>query len=251
MLTIDHREDLALLTLSHGAASALDLELCAGIHDALDSIRQSSARALVMTGTGSVFSAGVDLNRMIQGKADYIAEFLPAFGRVLDTLLFFPKPVVAAINGHAIAGGGLMACAADTRLMASGPGRIGVPELRVGVAFPPLAMEIMRSRLVPSATTDVILSGKLCTPEAASQSGMVHHVVAPDELLPTAMAKAKTLAGVQPALYAQAKEQLNQPIRDAIDAGNQRWGEQVQRGWESDDTTKAIKAYVQETFKRR
>jgi len=251
MLTINYQEEIALLTLSHGGASALDLEFCLAIHQALEDIQQSSARALVITGKGAVFSAGVDLNRLIQGKGDYIAEFLPAFGQLLERLLFFPKPVVAAINGHAIAGGGLMACTADTRLMAAGAGRIGVPELRVGVAFPPLAMEIMRSRLFPPAITDVVLSGKLCDPEAARHSGMVHKVVSPDELLSTALAKAKKLAEVQPELYASAKAQLNQPIREAIDQGNALWEAQVLEQWQSDQAMASLASYIKMMFGRR
>lgn len=251
MLTINYQEHIAILTLEHGPASALDLEFCQAIHQALDEILASDARALVMTGTGAVFSAGVDLNRMLQGRADYIEAFLPELGHILETLLFFPKPVVAAVNGHAIAGGGLMACAADIRLMAAGPGRIGVPELRVGVAFPPLAMELMRSRLNLSATTDVLLSGKLCTPEDAQAYGMIHKVVNKDELLSAAVAKAQKLAEVQPELYALTKEQLNQPLREAIDASQARWEDQIMAQWQSDKAMESLAAYIKMMFGQR
>ena len=251
MLTVNHEEKIAILTFKHGPASALDLEFCQAINKALSEIRASEARALVITGSGSVFSAGVDLNRMLQGRAEYISEFLPEFGQVLETLLFFPKPVVAAVNGHAIAGGGLMACAADARLMAAGTGRIGVPELRVGVAFPPLAMELMRSRLNPLATTDVLLSGKLCTPEDAEAYGMIHKVVNKDELLSVAISKSQKLAEVQPELYALTKEQLNQPIREAIDAGQARWGDQIMTQWQSDQAMESLAAYIKMMFGKK
>ena len=84
-----------------------------------------STRALVLTGSGAMFSAGVDLLRVVAGGADYVRVFLPAINRMFQALFAFPKPVVAAVNGHAIAGGCIMVCAADWRLMAreTGPDR--------------------------------------------------------------------------------------------------------------------------------
>ena len=251
MLSIKQQENIAILTFNHGPASALDLEFCRAIHQALVDVQASNAQALIITGMGNVFSAGVDLNRMLQGRAEYIREFLPKFGQVIETLLFFPKPLVAAINGHAIAGGGLMACAADSRLMAQGAGRIGVPELRVGVAFPPLAMELMRSRLTPSAITDVLLSGKFCSPDDALQYGLVHKVVNSDELAGAAFAKAQKLAEIQPELYALTKQQLNQPIREAIDAGQRHWWDQILEQWQSDKAMESLAAYIKMMFGKK
>src|SRR5437870_1175022 len=104
----------------------------------------SSARAVVMTATGRTFSAGVDLVRLLEGGAPYVRKFLPVLSEMFATVFSHPAPVVAAINGHAIAGGCVLACAADKRLMARDGGRIGATELLVGVPFPPAAVEILR-----------------------------------------------------------------------------------------------------------
>ena len=82
--------------------------------------------AVVLTGQGRMFSAGVDLLRLGEGGAAYVRRFLPALHRLYDAVFFFPKPVVAAVNGHAIAGGCVLACCADRRIAA----RDGLPHRR-------------------------------------------------------------------------------------------------------------------------
>src|SRR5712692_1105698 len=136
MIELTDRGTVTVLKMVHGKANALDLELCEALTSQLDDCRRSSIGALVLTGTGRMFSAGVDLPRIVDGGPAYVRAFLPSINRMFQTLFSFPKPVVAAINGHAIAGGCVMACAADVRLMAREPGRIGIPELLVGVPFP-------------------------------------------------------------------------------------------------------------------
>ena len=108
-----------------------------------------------------MFSAGVDLFRVIDGGAAYPDRFLPAMRRFFQTLLTFPKPVVAAVNGHAIAGGCIIAAACDYRIMATGNGRIGVPELSVGVPFPTLPFVIVGARVAPSAFRQLVFGARL------------------------------------------------------------------------------------------
>ena len=115
---------------------------------------------MIITGTGTIFSAGVDLRRLLDGGSAYLADFLPALDRMLRRLLFLPKPVVAAVNGHAIAGGCVLACACDRRLAARGPGRVGVTELLVGVPFPAVALETMRLVVPPHRLAEVVYTGR-------------------------------------------------------------------------------------------
>ena len=135
---------IAVLTLKHGKANALDIEFCEALSACFADLRESNATAVVLTGQGKIFSAGVDLIRVSEGGADYVRQFLPALHRLYDAVFFHPKPVVAAINGHAIAGGAVLAACADRRIMAREGGRIGITEMLVGVPFPALAFEIVR-----------------------------------------------------------------------------------------------------------
>jgi enoyl-CoA hydratase len=105
MIELTHDAGIAVLTLKHGKVNTLDSEFCEALAEQLTELRHSDAKAVVITGQGRMFSAGVDLKRLGDGGADYVRAFLPSLHRLYDAAFFHPKPLVAAINGHAIAGG--------------------------------------------------------------------------------------------------------------------------------------------------
>ena len=147
MIDTTYQDGVAVLAMRHGKVNALDTALCQALCGALDHAAAGGAQAVVLTGTGTVFSAGVDLHRVIAGRDEYLASFLPELRKVFTRLATFELPLVAAVNGHAIAGGYILAAAADWVLMAEGPGRAGVTELLVGVPFPAIALELLRMRV--------------------------------------------------------------------------------------------------------
>jgi len=120
-------DGVAVLAMRHGKANALDTELCQALCHALDDAAAGGAAAVVLTGAGPMFSAGVDLKRVTAGREEYVATFLPELRRAFTRLAAFERPVVAAVNGHAIAGGFILV-AADWAVMAEGPGQAGVTE---------------------------------------------------------------------------------------------------------------------------
>ena len=197
-----------------------------------------------------MFSAGVDLLRLIDGGADYVQQFLPALGTMLSAAFSFPKPMVAAINGHAVAGGCVLACAADRRLMAVDGGRIGITELLVGVPFPPIAMEIMRTAVVPQYLAEAVLSGTTYAPADAMQRGMVDEVVDPTGLIDRAVADAAKLAALPPAAFALTKRQLRQPALDRLASGSDEVQATVNRIWASPQTFERICDYVASTLRK-
>ena len=243
------RGDVALLTLRHGKANALDVELCDALSAKLGALA-STTRAVVIAGEGRIFSAGVDLLRLLDGGAAYVREFLPALHRLYETVFFHPAPVVAAINGHAVAGGCVLACAADRRLMARDGGRIGVTELLVGLPFPLLAFEIMRSAAASHLFEDVIYSGATYAPEEAVRRGLVHETVDPGALLDRAVAAAETLAAISPAAYAMTKRQSRQPVLDRWQRDGARVEPAVTDIWTSPESFASIRDYVARTFKK-
>src|SRR5207245_1626119 len=101
MIERDLTEGIATLRLEHGKASALDLELCEALQREIEAAAESDdVRALILTGTGSIFSAGVDLPRLINGGKEYVQDFVEALDAMLRALFLFPKPAIAAINGQ-------------------------------------------------------------------------------------------------------------------------------------------------------
>src|SRR5438046_1457491 len=113
MMDVSEQDGVAILRMAHGKANAMDAEFCDALTARFAEHRQSSSQAIVMLGSGRIFSAGVDLLRLLDGGAPYIRTFLPKLTTMLTAVFSHPRPVVAAINGHAIAGGCVLACAAD------------------------------------------------------------------------------------------------------------------------------------------
>jgi len=197
-----HREDrdgVAVLRMEHGKAQAMDLELLDALEEAVQELEgaRPSPDAVVLTGTGSIFSAGVDLFRVLDGRAAYLDAFLPALSRALKRLFVFSRPVVAAVNGHAIAGGCILACACDLKVMAEGDGRIGVPELRVGVPFPVAPLEILRFAVPPQHLQKLAYLGRTYGAAEALTWGLVDELAPAGELLDRAVAAARQL-GIEP-----------------------------------------------------
>lgn len=249
MIDITRQGHVAVLRITHGKANALDLELCEALTAQLDACARSDARALVIVGQGKMFSAGLDLVRLLDGGAAYVRTFVPVFNRTFETLFAYPKPVVAAVNGHAIAGGCILACAADYRLMGREPGRIGIPELLVGVPFPVVPLEIMRFATPPQYLQAMVYRGTTFTADAALQHGIVDAVTDPDRLLDEAVAVAESLAAIPSAAFTLTKRQLRAPAMQRIRAGAAVDAE-VTSAWASAETLSAIREYVARTLKR-
>src|SRR6266446_7346670 len=208
----------------------------------------SSARAVVLTGTERIFSAGVDLVRLLEGGAPYVRKFLPALSTMLATVFSHPAPVVAAINGHAIAGGCVLACAADRRIMARDGGRIGVTELLVGVPFPPAAMEIMRCATAPQFFAEAIFGGATYSPIDAVGRGWIHDLVEPEALIDRAFEAANRLAALPARAFALSKRQTRALALERMQ--NSELDAVIEQIWTAPETLARVRDYVARTLRK-
>ncbi len=249
-----HREDrgaIAVLRLDHGKVSALDLELLEELEEKLTELEGSDRTALVLTGTGSTFSAGVDLFRVLDGGEEYVARFLPALSRALASLFSFPRPTVAAINGHAIAGGCVLACACDLKVMATGRGRIGVPELRVGVPFPAAAFEVLRFAVPRQHLPAMTYTGRTFLPEEALDHGLVDELAPAEELRDRALAAARGLTSIPPETFELTKQQLRGPARSRMEAQASEVDAKVAAIWSAPEIHQVIREYLDRTIGKK
>ena len=247
IVTID---GIAMMTLRHGKANTLDIEFCEALAARFLELRRSDAKAVVMTGFGPIFSAGVDLKRLSQDGAEYIRKFLPALHKLYDAVFYHPKPVIAAVNGHAIAGGAVLACCADRRIMARDSGRIGITELQVGVPFPALAFEIVRFAVPPRYLSEFTLGAATYASDVALQRGWVDELTAPDALMMRALAVAKAYAALSPKAFAQTKSQLRQTVTERFNRSGPVTDADVAEIWAAPETIVYIRDYVERTLKR-
>lgn len=235
------------LRLAHGKASALDVELLEALGREMESL--GDARAVVITGTGGIFSAGVDLFRMLDGGDAYVDRFFPLLSTFVRVLFTLPIPVVAAVNGHAIAGGGVTALAADYRVMAQGNGRIGVPEVVVGVPFPAAALEVVRFVVSRDRVQALVYTGRTVAPSDAVAQGLVDEVVDADALLPRAKEVAGQLASLSPEVFRMTKQRLRAETLERMD-GAAEYDRAALALWRAPDTHARIRDYMARATRR-
>jgi enoyl-CoA hydratase len=238
VLDVEIQANVTVVRLNHGKVNALDLELLQEITAAMSAIGPNEP--VVITGSGRVFSAGVDLRRIVDGGPPYVAQYLPALSAAFLAVFDHPGPVVAAVDGHAIAGGCVLAAACDLRLMSDG--KIGLAELSVGVPFPPVALEIMRHATGPAAGPLVLTAG-LFEPAKARAFGLIHEVTEPDDLLADAIKGAARMGRTPAEVFEFSKRQLQQPARARLE-GREGEDEAVLAMWSSDRTRAAIADYL-------
>jgi enoyl-CoA hydratase len=247
MIARSQREGVLTLRLAHGKASALDVELLDALLHELDGVAED-VRAVILTGTGSIFSAGVDLFRLTREGAGYVGHFLPLLSRFLRKLFTFPRPVVAAVNGHAIAGGCVIVLACDVRLMAEDVGRIGVPELLVGVPFPAAALEVVRFAVPREKVQSLIYTGRTLAARDALGAGLVDEVVASDLLLARAQELAEQLARIPPPVFSLTKQALRAEALERIDRAAEWQDQAALEVWSAPQTHAHIREYLRRTL---
>jgi len=237
------------LKLAHGKVSAMDIELGEALIAEFADAKDSSVRAVILTGSGSSFSAGVDLFRVLNDGPAYGRRFLPVLDNFLRAALTLPKPTIAAINGHAIAGGCILAAACDHRIMTEGNGRIGIPELAVGVPFPALPLQIMAARVADGPLRDLVFTGRTLLIDEAKTMGLIDEKCPSGMLMDRAMEVALKMAAIPAGAFALTKESFYTPILERTNqlaATNTR----VVEAWLQQHTYDTIRAYLEKTIKK-
>jgi enoyl-CoA hydratase len=206
--TDDRDGGVRILTLDRPPANAIDETLLSDLAGALDAARADDAvRAVVLTGAGAFFSGGFDF--AVPRRDDEVAGDLYALYRNAHlALLTLPKPTVAMVNGHAIAGGLVLVLACDYRLGLDGDYRVGLNEVAVGASFPRAAFEIVRLRLPYARVSELILGAALYPASQALRLGVVDELFTADKFADTVLRRAARLGALPREAYAHAKAAL-------------------------------------------
>ncbi|HOD65390.1 MAG TPA: enoyl-CoA hydratase/isomerase family protein [candidate division Zixibacteria bacterium] len=221
---------LAVVTLQRGKVNAVNGDLVDRLRAAFRDLEADPAiRSVILTGRGSFFSFGLDVPELYDLPPDDFAAFLRNFTDLCRGLFLFPKPLVAAINGHAIAGGCILATACDRRVMATGKPRISLNELTFGSTVFQTAVELMRYWIGSRHAEEVLFGGRMYTAEEARAIGLVDLAAAPERPGPSvgnrsaasefeavAFGEAARLGEISPDAFAQAKSMLRRPVIDLI-----------------------------------
>jgi enoyl-CoA hydratase len=251
MVEFEERGAVTILRMARGKGNALNLEFVAALVDGLDRLECSAARAGILIGQDRVFGAGVDLPALFEGGPEYVRRFVPLMQRSFERLATFPKPLVAAVNGHAIAGGAIIMLACDQRLLARGKARIGLTEVRVGVVFPAWALEMARFATPPQHFSTLICTGRTWPPEEALARGLVDELVEPERLLDRAGEVAEELAAIPSAAFTANKLAVRRPMIEAAQRQALLTDAALLEQWSSPDTLRQVAEFAKQTIKTR
>ncbi|MCO4747021.1 MAG: enoyl-CoA hydratase/isomerase family protein [Proteobacteria bacterium] len=201
------------VVLEGPAKNALGSEL---MDATIAAVRAADGSPLLIRGSGDAFSAGLNLKEIVEADLDGMKVFLDKLGELLDLIWRYPGPTVAAMNGHAIAGGALVALVCDHRVVTSNPkARIGLNEVAIGVRFPQFILRLVQARIGGQHLSEVVLGAHLFGPEDAVRVGLADEVA--DDVLAVANKRLATLARHQPAIYKATKLSLRPKMEDSAE----------------------------------
>ena len=245
MIDIERRDGVALVRVRGRKANAMNPELIAAIDTALDELEGP----IVVTADGTSFSAGLALPELVDLDRPAISEMIDGFERAMYRVLTYPHATVAAINGHAFAGGCVLAMMCDVRVMATGSAKIGLNEVQLGIGLPAIVIETLRLRVAPPAFGAIVLEGRLLSPDEALRCHLVDELVEPGSLVARSVEIA-TARGRSPLAYAQIKRSLLAPVVDAFQRRREIDRDAWLDTWFSDHGQRTLRAAVDRITKR-
>lgn len=243
LIRLERHGNTAVLFLNRPPAHALNLDLLLELRALIPTLRVPDFRALVITGQGRFFSAGLDLFEVFAYPEDKAALFPTVFDEVFSGLFSLDLPVVAALNGHAVAGGAVLAATADYRICGDAESQLSLSEIRVGVPFPVSALEIVRSAWSGPCFADLVYRGRAFRPAEALACHLVDEVVPAAQLLERALALAEELGSRVPLAFATTKRALRKEGRDRIAAVGGPGLDPVWTLWRSEEILTAVEVY--------
>jgi enoyl-CoA hydratase/carnithine racemase len=227
----DHEGGVRLLRIDRPPANAINTEFLQALHAAATECDENDAvRAVIVTGTGRFFSAGLDIKEMQTKGAGELAK-LGGGKDGIYRLWRLAKPTIAMVDGHALAGGAILMLACDFRVASRGAFKIGVTETALGLPLPNGAFQIARHAVPPASARRILLEAGSFDPVGAQEVGLVDEVVAQESLEARCFALAQKLGAHPTAAYAYQKYLLqaetNQAIHSPVDAGNQGFAKKL------------------------
>jgi enoyl-CoA hydratase len=219
LVTYDHTDLVSTLTMDDGKVNVFSIPMLQALHEAFDQAERDET-VVLLRGRPGYFSAGFDLG-VFKGPQEDALLMLTLGATLAERILTFPAPVAVACTGHAFPAGAFLLMAADTRIGADGPFKLGLNEVRIGLTLPWFAIVLARHRLTPAHFDHATVTGSMFDPRGAREAGLLDAVVGPDELDAVALSAAEDLAEVDRHAHAATKLRVRQcvleELRSAID----------------------------------
>jgi Delta3-Delta2-enoyl-CoA isomerase len=218
-------ENIATIVLNRPKVNALNKAMVEELRECFQKVADdSNVKAVILTGEGNFFSFGLDVPEFLSYSKDSFIKFLVKFTELYGYIFTIPKPIVAALNGHTIAGGCMIAIACDYRLMVSGKARISLNELTFGSTVFAGSVEMLKF-LVGGRNAELALyTGAMYSAEEAKELGLIQEAVSKENIRDSAQKIAKDFAkkdslafeSVKMLLRKQAREEMERRERNSI-----------------------------------
>jgi enoyl-CoA hydratase/carnithine racemase len=208
----------AVVKLCHGVTNAISPDLVSQLAEVVQNVKQDPGiDGLVLTGSNEkFFCIGLDIPRLYELDRDAFASFFRAFHHLCLDLYTLPKPTVAAVTGHATAGGCILAVCCDYRFIADGKKFMGFNEVKLGVPVPYRAVCMLRSLLGDRYAREMMESGDFYRPEELLQMGLVDRVLPVDQVVAAAVEKVAALGSMPRQGYAMIKQDRVESVVEQI-----------------------------------
>lgn len=226
-------DGLLIVTMSRPKANALNSPMVDELNRIVEDARKNdSVRALVLASDRpAFFSGGFDVIEVFQFDREAMYEFFGRFIDLYEGLIDLPKPVVAAVNGHAYAGGAVLALSSDARVMAEGEYGIALNEVNIGIVLPPGMIRMAMRAAGINAARELVVEGRILKPRESLETGLACELADPQAVVKRAVAKARSLAGKPSLTYGGVKRLFNEAVglppaasdRAALDSFIEHW----------------------------
>lgn len=214
-IEVEFSEGIATVVLGRGKVNALNGMVVDELREHLETLQDDrNVKAIILTGRGKFFSFGFDIPEFLSFSKEAFTNYLTSFTDLYTYLFLYPKPVVAALNGHTIAGGCMLALAADSRVMVAGKSKISLNEIAFGSSVFAGSTEILRFWIGSANATQVLYSGAMYSAEEAMHLGLVHKVSTENNLMAETGKIASELASKYSPAFASIKALLRKSIAE-------------------------------------
>lgn len=242
LVTMYREDSVATVVLNHGKVNALNESTVEELQVAFDSLTDDdSVRAVVLTGNDKFFSFGLDVPELYDYTEEEFQHYLVKFTGLYTSIFQFPKPVIASIGGHAIAGGCILALACDYRLMVEGKARVGLNEMTFGSSIFAGSVEMLIYCCGQRNAETVLMGGQMYPARQALDLGLIDRVVSPEDFTEETTAVAALYAERDPEAYAALKALLRSPVVDQMERSEQESIRAFTDIWYSDAVRKNLR----------
>lgn len=218
LVIIKHQDNVAIMNLNRGVTNPINLDLVKAISENIQNLKDdNSTKSLILTSNNNkFFSIGFDLPELYELSIEEVKTFYSAFNRLCLDLYSFPKPTLAALTGHAIAGGCILTLCCDYRHISEGRKLMGLNEIKLGLPVPYPADCILRQLIGPRFAQELMELGEFYQPEESLSMGLVNKVLPPEQILTESIESAKTLGNMPQKAFTRIKQNRTEDVKEQI-----------------------------------